>query len=91
MRFQVQLRAEEVPEDQLEIGQGEHLLPVAHFDKEPTRMFGIPFFIKIKNEEKISNIRKRIKELLEVPEREFEKVCAFLICSVQIGKENSIY
>lgn len=37
-------------------------------------MFGVPFFIKITNDEKISNIRRRIKEILDVPDREFEKV-----------------
>jgi ubiquitin carboxyl-terminal hydrolase 7 len=58
----------------LEIGPDERLLPVAHFDKEPARVFGVPFFIKIRNEEKISVIRERIKEMLEVPDKEFEKV-----------------
>ena len=40
---------EEVPVDQLNIGPCEHLLPVAHFDKEPTRMFGTPFLFKVKD------------------------------------------
>jgi ubiquitin carboxyl-terminal hydrolase 7 len=63
-----------VPKDQLQIGPDEHLMSVAHFDKEPTRTFGVPFFIKISNGEKVSNIRQRIRDILEVPEKEFEKV-----------------
>jgi hypothetical protein len=65
---------EETPKDQLQIEPDEHLMPVAHFDKEPGRTFGIPFFIKITNGEKVSNIRERIRQLLDVPEKEFEKV-----------------
>jgi ubiquitin carboxyl-terminal hydrolase 7 len=65
---------EEVPRDQLEIGRDEKLFPVAHYDKEPNRMHGVPFFLKIVDGEPIVNIRRRIRELLEVPEREFEKV-----------------
>lgn len=74
MKNNFQLRVEEIPKDQEEIGTGEYLFPVAHFDKEPTRMFGVPFFIKITNEEKMCDIRRRIKEILEVPDKEFEKV-----------------
>lgn len=70
----MQLRVEEVPADQLEQARDERLFPVAHYDKEPNRMHGIPFFLKIHDGEPIVNIRRRIRELLEVPEREFEKV-----------------
>lgn len=72
--FYFKLRLEETPKDQLQIEPDEHLMPVAHFDKEPGRTFGIPFFIKITNGEKVSNIRERIRQLLDVPEKEFEKV-----------------
>uniref|UniRef100_A0A1I8BMR8 Ubiquitin carboxyl-terminal hydrolase n=1 Tax=Meloidogyne hapla TaxID=6305 RepID=A0A1I8BMR8_MELHA len=66
-------RVEEVPKDQIQINSDEQLLPVAHFEKEPTRTFGIPFFIKIANGEKIANIRERIRQIIEVPEKDFEK------------------
>lgn len=65
---------EEIPADQLEVRPDEHLLAVAHYDKELSRMFGVPFYIKITNNESFENIRRRIKELLEVSDREFEKV-----------------
>ena len=47
---------------------------MAHYDKELSRMFGVPFYIKIANNESFANIRRRIKEMLEVSDREFEKV-----------------
>jgi len=65
---------EEIPKDQLQLGVDEQLLPVAHFEKEPTRTFGCPFFIKITNGEKVSNIRERIRQMIDVPEKDFEKV-----------------
>lgn len=70
---------EEIPSDQLSVVQDERLLPVAHYDKEPTRTFGVPFFIKIRNEEPIAMVKQRIKEMLEVPDKDFEKVikCKF--------------
>jgi ubiquitin carboxyl-terminal hydrolase 7 len=66
-------RVEEVPKDQMQITSDEQLLPVAHFEKEPTRTFGIPFFIKISAGEKIANIRERIRQMIEVPEKDFER------------------
>ncbi|CAK5096106.1 unnamed protein product [Meloidogyne enterolobii] len=66
-------RVEEIPKDQLQLSVDEQLLPVAHFEKEPTRTFGVPFFIKITNGEKIANIRERIRQMIEVPEKDFEK------------------
>jgi len=81
------LRIEEIPKDQLEVGPGEHLLPVGHYDKEPGRMHGVPFFIKISNDERFSNIRRRIKELLEVPDREFEKYKFAIIGSNRVIRE----
>jgi hypothetical protein len=41
-------RAEEVPDEELEIGPGEVLAPVAHFHKEARSTFGIPFLIKVR-------------------------------------------
>ena len=64
-----------MPKDQLQIGPDDVLMPVAHFEKEPSRTFGTPFFIKVSNGEKVQLIRERIREMLDVPEKEFEKVC----------------
>uniref|UniRef100_A0A914H2D2 Ubiquitin carboxyl-terminal hydrolase 7 n=1 Tax=Globodera rostochiensis TaxID=31243 RepID=A0A914H2D2_GLORO len=82
-RSSVMLRIEEVPKDQLEVGQDEYLMPVAHFDREPNRTFGVPFFIKISSGEKVSSIRERIREMLDVPDKEFEK---YKFCIVRQGR-----
>uniref|UniRef100_A0A915EIB7 ubiquitinyl hydrolase 1 n=1 Tax=Ditylenchus dipsaci TaxID=166011 RepID=A0A915EIB7_9BILA len=50
-------------------------------------MFGVPFFIKVTNNEKISNIRRKIKDILEVPDREFEKYKFSIVMSARIVRE----
>ncbi|KAH7714883.1 Ubiquitin carboxyl-terminal hydrolase family protein [Aphelenchoides avenae] len=67
------LRVEEISSDQKEVAKDEKLFPVAHYDKEPNRMHGIPFFLKIVDGEPVVRIRHRVRELLEVSEREFNK------------------
>ncbi|KAI6227604.1 Ubiquitin carboxyl-terminal hydrolase 7 [Aphelenchoides fujianensis] len=69
----LKMRVEEVPADQMNLGENEFLLPVSHYEKEPSKMFGVPFLIKVVNDEPVSNIKARVKEVLEVPDREFEK------------------
>ena len=41
-------RLEEIPAEELELGEGELLVPVAHFSKEVFTTFGSPFILKIK-------------------------------------------
>ena len=41
-------RLEEIPADEQEVGEGELLVPVAHFTKEVFTTFGSPFILKIK-------------------------------------------
>lgn len=80
-------RVEEIPSDQLSVVQDERLLPVAHYDKEPTRTFGVPFFIKIRNEEPIAMVKQRIKEMLEVPDKDFEKYKFCIITNNRVVRE----
>lgn len=42
-------RIEEIPKDELNIGDDELLVPVAHFHKDIFSTFGIPFLFKLKN------------------------------------------
>jgi ubiquitin carboxyl-terminal hydrolase 7 len=41
-------RLEEIPAEELELAEGELLVPVAHFSKEVFTTFGSPFILKIK-------------------------------------------
>lgn len=65
---------EELPADQVHVGSDEHLLPVAHFDKEPNRGFGVPFFFKVADGEPMSKVTERLRQRLDVSEKEFAKV-----------------
>lgn len=67
-------RIEEIPVDELNLGDDEMLVPVTHFYKDVYSTFGSPFFIKMKNGEPFFNVRERIQKKLSVPEKEWEKV-----------------
>lgn len=49
----------------------EYLLPVAHFTKEIYATFGSPFLLKIKHNEPLKEIKKRIQRKLDVNDKEF--------------------
>ncbi|KAK0397665.1 hypothetical protein QR680_002208 [Steinernema hermaphroditum] len=80
------LRVEETPADQVDVGTDQLLLSVSHFDKETNRMFGVPFYLKVTNHEPLDNVRRRVKEILDVPEREFEKYKFALVISQRVVK-----
>lgn len=72
------LRAEVIPEDQLVVKEGERLIHVYHFnsDKENPQhitIFGDPFFLKIREDEKLGEIKQRIQAKLGVADEEFSK------------------
>ncbi|VDK42338.1 unnamed protein product [Anisakis simplex] len=79
-------RLEEIPEDEMTIRSGEHLLPVAHFDKDPSRMFGVPFYIKVTNGETLESVSERIRKKLDVSEKEFEKYKFAIIVNNRVSK-----
>merc|ERR1712168_373460 len=66
-------RVEEIPSDELNVGDDEMLIPVAHFHREVYSTFGIPFIMKIKNGEPLSKVKERIQKKIDVPDKEFEK------------------
>lgn len=67
-------RIEEIPEDEIELGKDELLVPVAHFSKEIYQTFGSPFLIRITDGESITNFKERVKKKIDIQEKEFEKV-----------------
>ncbi|KJH43026.1 MATH domain protein [Dictyocaulus viviparus] len=77
-------RVEEVPQDQLVVKSNEYLVPIAHFDKDPGRMFGVPFFLKVSNDELLSSVRERIQARLDIPDKEYEKYKFALISSSRV-------
>jgi len=72
-------RLEEIPVDELEIQEGDYLLPVAHFSKEVYTTFGSPFMVKIKKDDTMESVRARLQERLAVPDKEWEKYRVALV------------
>lgn len=77
MSQQIIYRFEEIPHDELHLADDEMLIPVAHFYKNVLDVFGIPFFIKVKQGERFNVWKERIQNKLGVPDKEFEKVIIF--------------
>lgn len=66
-------RVEEVKTEEMDLKLNESLIPVAHFQKAPHNVFGIPFLLKIEDGENLSKIAERVQSLLEIGEKEFDK------------------
>ncbi|XP_057431972.1 ubiquitin C-terminal hydrolase 12-like isoform X4 [Lotus japonicus] len=73
------LRAEEIPEEEKNVGPHDRLIHVYHFTKDTAQNqmqiqnFGEPFFLVIHEGETLSEIKERIQKKLQVPEEEFGK------------------
>jgi len=76
-------RLEEIPEEELEVAEGEDLVPVAHFSKEIYTTFGSPFLIKYRQGEKVKEVRKRLQDRLAVPDKEWEKYRVALVIQMK--------
>ncbi|XP_029125531.1 ubiquitin carboxyl-terminal hydrolase 13 isoform X2 [Cajanus cajan] len=73
------LRAEEIPEEEKNLGPHDRLIHVYHFNKDTAQNqmqiqnFGEPFFLVIHEGETLSEIKVRIQKKLQVPDDEFGK------------------
>uniref|UniRef100_A0A0E0HWZ4 ubiquitinyl hydrolase 1 n=1 Tax=Oryza nivara TaxID=4536 RepID=A0A0E0HWZ4_ORYNI len=72
------LRAEEVPEEEKNLGPFDRLIHVYHFTKDTQNQtqvqnFGEPFFMVIREDETLSSIKERIQKKLKVPDEDFSK------------------
>ncbi|KAG7035812.1 Ubiquitin carboxyl-terminal hydrolase 12 [Cucurbita argyrosperma subsp. argyrosperma] len=73
------LRAEEIPEEEKNLGPNDRLIHVYHFTKDTTQNqmqiqnFGEPFFLVINEGETLADIKLRIQKKLQVPDEEFAK------------------
>jgi len=76
-------RLEEVNEEDLDSDSNSCLVQVAHFNKEVYNTFGTPFLIRMREDDNVGSIRKRIREKLGIPDKEFEKI---RLAKVQAGK-----
>ncbi|KAI7992555.1 Ubiquitin carboxyl-terminal hydrolase 12 [Camellia lanceoleosa] len=73
------LRAEEIPEEEKNLGPHDRLIHVYHFTKETAQNqmqiqnFGEPFFLVIHEGETLGEVKVRIQKKLQVPDEEFAK------------------
>ncbi|KAI3696827.1 hypothetical protein L6452_29403 [Arctium lappa] len=73
------LRAEEIPEEEKDLGPLDRFIHVYHFTKETAQNqmqvqnFGDPFFLKIREDETLGDVKVRIQRKLQVPDDEFVK------------------
>ncbi|GMY23515.1 ubiquitin carboxyl-terminal hydrolase 12-like isoform X6 [Fagus crenata] len=73
------LRAEEIPEEEKNLGPHDRLIHVYHFMKDTAQNqvqvqnFGEPFFLVIREGETLAEVKERIQKKLQVPDEEFSK------------------
>ncbi|KAK9283434.1 hypothetical protein L1049_011676 [Liquidambar formosana] len=73
------LRAEEIPEEEKNLGPHDRLIHVYHFMKDTAQNqvqvqnFGEPFFLVIHEGETLAEVKLRIQKKLQVPDEEFAK------------------
>ncbi|XP_044503709.1 ubiquitin C-terminal hydrolase 12 isoform X2 [Mangifera indica] len=73
------LRAEEIPDEEKNLGPQDRLIHVYHFTKESAQNqtqvqnFGEPFFLVIHEAESLADVKVRIQRKLQVPDEEFAK------------------
>ncbi|RWR85437.1 ubiquitin carboxyl-terminal hydrolase 12 isoform X1 [Cinnamomum micranthum f. kanehirae] len=73
------LRAEEIPEEEKNLGPHDRLIHVYHFTKDASQNqmqvqnFGEPFFLIIHEGETLAEVKVRIQKKLQVPDEEFSK------------------
>ncbi|CAK9212347.1 unnamed protein product [Sphagnum troendelagicum] len=72
------LRAEEIPEEEKELGPQERLIHVYHFTRDASQNhmvqnFGEPFFLVMRDNETLGEVKERIQKKLQVPDEEFAK------------------
>ncbi|XP_076911421.1 ubiquitin C-terminal hydrolase 12-like isoform X1 [Bidens hawaiensis] len=72
------LRAEEITEEEKTLDPEDRLIHVYHFTKDTTQNqqvqnFGEPFFLVIREDETLAEVKIRIQKKLQVPDEEFSK------------------
>jgi hypothetical protein len=78
------LRVDVRPPDEKEVGGNDMVLPVAHFYKDTLHTHGLPFTLRVTDNEHISDVIERIRIRLHVPQKEIAKWRFVLVVDNQI-------
>ncbi|CCV00636.1 unnamed protein product [Malassezia sympodialis ATCC 42132] len=75
----MELFAEEIWPEELNLSEDEKVVQVCHFTKDVTRIHSVPFRFVIKRAERFADTKRRLQARLDIPDREFEKIRFALI------------
>lgn len=69
-----EIRAEEIPQEETQKEHGDRIVQVQHFCREhmSIRLFGAPFFILVKANDTLLDVKKRIQNKLQIKDEEFK-------------------
>jgi ubiquitin carboxyl-terminal hydrolase 7 len=72
------LRAEEIPDEEKDLGAHDRLIHVYHFSRDTSQNhmvqnFGEPFFLVVHENETLAEVKQCIQRKLEIPYEEFSK------------------
>lgn len=81
LREPVELFAEEVPLDELNVTDDDKVIDVFHYHRDPSRYFGVPFRFVVKNGERFENTKLRLQERLAVSDKDLARFRFALIQS----------
>ncbi|CAG8491651.1 11949_t:CDS:10 [Dentiscutata heterogama] len=80
------LYAEEISQDEIELGANDKVIQIYHFIKKPLRTHGIPFKFVIKADEPFSKTMLRLKLRLGMNEKDFSKVKGVVVQTQSFAK-----
>ncbi|KAM0756443.1 cysteine proteinase [Meredithblackwellia eburnea MCA 4105] len=69
-----ELFAEEIPVDEAQADDDVRIVPVYHFNKEPSRAHGVPFKFVLLPDEKFADTKKRLQVRTGMNDKDFAKV-----------------
>ncbi|KAL7416026.1 hypothetical protein BDY24DRAFT_406155 [Mrakia frigida] len=87
----IDLYAEEVPLEEVNMGEDDTLISVFHFSKEPSRYHGIPFRFVVSPGEKFSETKKRLQARTGASDKDFAKYRFALILQDTSGYKQPNY
>ncbi|KAK9894556.1 cysteine proteinase [Cystobasidium minutum MCA 4210] len=84
------LYAEEIPQEEADVKEGERIIMCYHFTKDPTRTHGVPFRFVLRPGEAFADTKKRVQQRLGYGDKEFSKIKFALIMPSTYQKPSPI-
>ncbi|KAM0792135.1 hypothetical protein ACM66B_004835 [Microbotryomycetes sp. NB124-2] len=86
----VELFAEEVPVDELQAEDNQRIVPVFHYNKEPTRTHGVPFRFVLLPGEKFADTKRRLQSRTGTSDKDLAKMRFSMIQNSQYSKPSPL-